>query len=697
MQSKRKFACILLSLCCALSFLLSACAENKPGTVTTAEITQAPNTTNSVNPAETQSPVGPGDSAFTYTVDDRGVTLTAYVGSEAQPEIPTQLEGLPVVAIGPECFQGLICLERLRIPEGVTSIGDYTFESCGRLQKVYFPATLETIGEGAFSGCASLSLVDLQEGLRSIGRGAFLYCGDLSTLDIPASVTEIGDFAFAGCTGLLGVVFRGEKLERLPDRCFLGDDHLVKVKLPGQIDQLGQRAFYGCAALEQLYFAEPVAQVGQDAFGECGRAANISIQTPILTKNLFSGCAALNYVQLSQAQKLEYGAFTGTGVESLDLPAGLKEIEEGAFLNSKVRALTLDEANEYYSLADGVLYTDEGKTLLAWFPQDPYAEEAQTSFTVPEGVEAIASYAFSGAPLQEIHLSSTLREIRKDAFLDCGAALLDAPAGLELPEPPAQEESAGEEETPAAPETAPDTIGSLAGEKNLFKEEDFADFKEIPNEEFETWSETYLAANAGNLETKYIPYTMAYKGEAVPHFMGMTAVQNHDPVMWADAANAFGEDFEQMYRMMNHGLFTELRRGKMCDNLILYSGLYDSQLMAAAGTETVPDTQQLIDAIGSTFSDPVMISTTTDPTVAANFGDTLFYIYASKDAMESLGAISIDSLLHTNEKEILMSERALYKILDVGNMAIDTEDDEGNPTTVYRAYVKVQLLGPTAE
>ena len=697
MQSKRKLSCILLSLACVLSLLLSACGENKPGAVTTGEGTQTPGTTEAAQPTETRSPADPGDSAFTYTLDDKGVTLTAYLGGEAEPEIPAQLEGKPVTAIGPACFQGLICLEKLRIPEGVVSIGDYAFESCGKLRKVYFPSSLETIGEGAFSGCASLSMVDFQEGLRSIGRGAFLYCGDLSILDIPASVTEIGDFAFAGCTGLLGVVFRGEKLERLPDRCFLGDDHLVKVKLPGQIDQLGQRAFYGCAALEQLYFAEPVAQVGQDAFGECERVANISIQTPILPKNLFSGCAALNYVQLSEAQKLECGVFSGSGVESLDLPAGLKEIEEGAFLNSKVRALTLDEANEYYTLVDGVLYTDEGKTLLAWFPQDPYAEEPQTSFTVPEGVEAIAAYAFNGAPLEEIHLASTLREIGKDAFQDCGAVLLDAPDGLELPEPQAEEEPAGEEEAPAAPETAPETIGSLAGEKNLFKEEDFADFKEISNEEFESWSESYLAVNAGNLETKYIPYTMAYKGEAVPHFMAMTAVQNHDPVMWADAANAFGEDFEQMYRMMNHGLFTELRRGKMCDNLILYSGLYDSQLMAAAGTDTLPTTQQLIDAIGSTFSDPVMISTTTDPAVAANFGDTLFYIYASKEAMESLGAISIDSLIHTNEKEILMSEKALYKILDVGNMAIETEDDEGNPTTVYRAYVKVQLLGPAAE
>ena len=131
----------------------------------------------------------------------------------------------------------------------------------------------------------------------------------------------------------------------------------------------------------------------------------------------------------------------------------------------------------------------------------------------------------------------------------------------------------------------------------------------------------------------------------------------------------------------------------MKDNLVLYSGVYDSQLMAAAGTGAVPTKEQLIAAIGSTFTDPVMISTTTDPEVACGFSDTLFVIYASAEAMEALGAVSIDSFINTNEKEILMCENAQYRLLDVGTMAVEGTDDYGEPTTFYRNYVTVELLG----
>ena len=179
----------------------------------------------------------------------------------------------------------------------------------------------------------------------------------------------------------------------------------------------------------------------------------------------------------------------------------------------------------------------------------------------------------------------------------------------------------------------------------------------------------------------------------IPHYVPMTAVQNRDPAMWAEAVSTFGDDFERLYLMMDHGLFTELARGKMEEPLILYSGLYDSQLMAAAGTDVLPTQQQLVDAIGSTFTDPIMISTTTDPGIAAGFGDTLFIIYASPEAMENLGAVCIDAVVHSQEKEILMNHNARYRILDVGNMAIQHQEPwEEEPTTLYRHYVKVELL-----
>ena len=196
------------------------------------------------------------------------------------------------------------------------------------------------------------------------------------------------------------------------------------------------------------------------------------------------------------------------------------------------------------------------------------------------------------------------------------------------------------------------------------------------------------------ITTDLIPYTMMYKGEVIPHYIGMTAVQNRDPGMWAEAESYFGDDFEEMYIMMNHGLFAELERGRMNDDLILYSGLYDSQVMAAAGTEEMPTDEELVAAIGTEFSDPVMISTTTDPAVACGFGDTLFIIYASHDAVEAHGAICMEAAARSSEKEILMNANARYRVLDVGYFSVETVDPwEGTPITYYRRYIKVELLG----
>ncbi len=59
------------------------------------------------------------------------------------------------------------------------------------------------------------------------------------------------------------------------------------------------------------------------------------------------------------------------------------------------------------------------------------------------------------------------------------------------------------------------------------------------------------------------------------------------------------------------------------------------------------------------------------------------------------GAICIDAIAESNEKEILMNGGARYRILDVGNMQITYQDPwEGETTELYRGYIKVELLAP---
>ena len=642
------------------------------------------------------------EAAQEYTTrekEDGTIAVTGYSGSDSNLTIPASIDGKKVSEIGDSAFAGLLCLKTVRIPEGVTHIGNYAFECCSLLKKIYLPESLRSIGEGAFSGCGSLSLVDMQDGVKTIGNGAFLCCDSLVQMELPEALTDVGEFAFAYCESLASVRFSGDKVTALPDRLFYGCHSLSRLRLPGNITSVGKRAFSGCRKLESLYFGEPLSSLGAYAFENCAKLTSLTVSAEVIPTGLVSGCSELSWFSVADGTvRIEKEAFGSSGVTSVNIPASVTEIEAGAFFHVR-ESVMLDEENTSYRLIDGSLYTADGKTLLAFFPADPYAEEPQTECTVPDGVETIAAYAFAESSLTTVILPSSLKKIDAYAFADTNLENMVIPEGTAVD--PAAFGDAGQEDhssDDSGEGEVPLEVGSVAGEKNLFCEADYADYKQISNDDFDAWCEQYIAYNESQgitLKNETIPYIIRYKGEIIPHYIPMTAVQNRDPAMWAEAAGIFGDDFEQLYLMMDHGLFTELARGKMEEPLILYSGLYDSQLIAAAGTDVLPTQQQLVDAIGSTFTDPIMISTTTDPGIAAGFGDTLFIIYASPEALEGLGAVCIDAVVHSQEKEILMNHNARYRILDVGNMAIQHQNPwEDEPTTLYRHYVKVELLKP---
>ena len=652
-------------------------------------------------------PVFAAQTDYRYETGADGVTLTAYLGSSASPVIPAELDGKPVTAIGDGCFQGLLCLRTVRVPEGIARIGDYAFECCGNLKKVYLPDSLREIGDGAFSGCSALTLVDLQDGVQRIGRGAFLCCDALVTIELSPALETLGDFAFAWCSSLARVSLRGSKLTAVPDRAFYECEALTRISLPESVTRIGKRAFSHCTSLKSFYHGTELETLGEYAFEGCEAIENLTVSAPELPRGVFSGCAKLNWFSVSDGvNTIGSESFAHSGVTSISLPASVTELASDAFRGAAIERVFVDEENAVFSEVAGSLCSKDGKTLLLACPGTDDEGEPAVTYAVPDGVEVIDSFAFEGRKLSAVTLPESLREIRAYAFAAAQIESMDIPDTVAV-DPKAFVDPGAEDGADAsalaARDAAPTVVEttSAAGDKSLYREEDFADYLAIDENEFDAWSEEYLAycAEHGSPVTQEtIPYIMRYKGEVIPHFMAMTAVQNHDPDMWAQAVNFFGDDFEQMYLMMNHGLFTELHRGKMPDSLVLYSGVYDSQLMAAAGTDHVPTQSELIAAIGSTFSDPCMISTTPNAPVACGFGDTLFIIYASREALEAQGAVNIDAVAHSSEQEILMSAHANYRVLDVGTMTVTHQDPWAEePETLERNYVRVELLAPETE
>ena len=473
-------------------------------------------------------------------------------------------------------------------------------------------------------------------------------------------------------------VIDGKTVTAVGESCFAGNTCIQKIVLPDTITEIGDYAFECCSNLAEIVLSDSLRSIGEGVFSACRKinAVQLPENLEVIKKGAFLYCQSIQSIELPETvRKLGNFAFSNcSSLTSVTFRGGnVRELPDRLFYSCK----KLTEINIPYTL-DSI-----GKRTFSQC-------QSLTSISVPGLLDSVGDYAFESCSSLTKVLINAL-SVSETAYAGCyqlPEEMLPKPMTAAFMDQSDTGRGSGEI-------TRSDTAGPAAGVGSLFDEDKFSGYQIITNDEFPQWSRKYLDfCNENGIPTSRdeLFYTMLYKGEVIPHFMGMTSAENHDPAMSKEAASAFGDDYEETYLMMNHGLYTELKRGRMCDDLVLYSGVYDSQLMAAAGTSQAPTLDQLKDCIGNTFTDPIMISTTTDIGVACGFSDTLFIIYASKESMDRLGAVSIDSIIGTNEKEILMAKNATYRILEVGTMAVKTTDSYNNETEINRNYIKVELL-----
>ena len=108
----------------------------------------------------------------------------------------------------------------------------------------------------------------------------------------------------------------------------------------------------------------------------------------------------------------------GIPLTQITLPASLVFIDGSALsCNTSLPAIHVDSANPFYTSRDGVLYTIDGKALVT-YP----AGKSDTNYSVLEGTEVIANYAFDRArSLVQISLPSSIRDVQPCAFRECNA------------------------------------------------------------------------------------------------------------------------------------------------------------------------------------------------------------------------------------------------------------------------------------
>lgn len=320
-----------------------------------------------------------------------------------------------VKVIHSKAFASCENMSELVLGEGLIELQDESFQGCTAIANVVLPDTVISIGEGVFDGCESLKSIKLSKRIKIIPN-RLLNMTQLIHLDLPEGVIEIGNDAFAetSITSLTlpstlktiqprafvsmyeltniiatneqfvsidGVLFTSDLKElllypinkkgfryeipngtiRLAPYSFYLNSHVIEVILPNSLIQIGESTFQLTQNIDRIMVPNSVKKIG----GEC-----------------FSGMRNLNQLVL------------GSGLEEL---VGIGHFSN----NSKLIEIHIP-------------------SLVKIIPASCfYHSSSLEKITLPDEIQEIGEYAFSGTIIKTIHLAERVQTIPSKAFLSC--------------------------------------------------------------------------------------------------------------------------------------------------------------------------------------------------------------------------------------------------------------------------------------
>ena len=416
-----------------------------------------------VNPADNNCDVcGEKVSTLTFTLSGDGQSYAITDANESisgDITIPSTYNGKPVTTIDTSAFWGCSSLTSITIPDSVTSIGDYAFCNCNGLTSITIPDSVTSIGEWAFYNCRGLTSVTIPDSVTSISELAFYDCSSLTSIVIPDSVTSIGSSAFYNCRGLTSVTVHDSVTSigsgafydcfNLQDiyitdiaawcnisgldnlmgygssnkKLYINNELATSVTIPDGVTSIPSYAFRYCSGLTSITIPDSVTSIGGSAFYNCNGLTSVIIPNSVTTIDgaAFYWCNGLTSVTIGDSVTSIGGSafYNCSGLTSIVIPDSVTSIGYDAFYGCNIQDIYitdiaawcnisgLDNLMEYYGASNRKLYINN---------------ELATSITIPDGVTAIPSYAFSGCTsLTSVTIPDSVTSIGEYAFGYCSS------------------------------------------------------------------------------------------------------------------------------------------------------------------------------------------------------------------------------------------------------------------------------------
>ncbi len=365
-----------------------------------------------------------GDSAFENCSWLGSITIPAsceYLGAAAFSGTRTDEviieENSRLTEIADEVFSGCQ-FEEIFIPSTVTRIGDSAFEGCDCLTKITIPAGVTYIGSSAFEDCTEISELKLPSGLKTIGDSAFAAMESLASINIPNTVTSFGEGVFTGCESLEldnvgieegntaiaiedGVMYSADKKKLL---YYPANRTSATFVMPDALESIPDEMFKNNAYLTSVTLSASLTKIPNGAFSGT-KIVTITIPAAVTTieAEAFrrSALTEVIFASGSNLTAIRESAFAYTSIRSITLPAKLAKLESDVF--------------EYCSLLSSVTFT--GNDLKTLSSGTFNGDAALKNITLSDGITEIASGAFQDcSAISQIVLPKNLVTLSTDAF-----------------------------------------------------------------------------------------------------------------------------------------------------------------------------------------------------------------------------------------------------------------------------------------
>lgn len=352
--------------------------------------------------------------------------------------------------IDKEAFYGAKTIQKITLPEGMTTITARTFYLCYATE-VVIPTSVTLIEQQAFDSFRgdTITFKDVKDGetakelviedgnsISSLySLGAFANCYYLTTIKFPERTTKIGVAAF----------------------CSSGSLKLKTVVIPSTVTTIGAGAFYNANELTSFTITDDP---------ENGKASKLAT----IGKNAFYGFGCANITLPDSVTSIGEKAFGSSLLTSVTIPKNVSSIGTSAFVSSpSLVSVTFAKGCAIEAINESVFYWCKNLTTVGSIRSVTVGETSQDEFVegaLPFGVKTIGKNAFYNSKLKTIKIPAKIETIGVDAF---GATLLDSvvfEVGVEVE----KTDAAGNKTTEIVEKNNLSSIGNQAFRKSNISE-----------------------------------------------------------------------------------------------------------------------------------------------------------------------------------------------------------------------------------